>query len=80
VTLGNKEAKMTQQKRRVIFEPPSDPDITTIKGLKKEVVTAVVRYFAPVVAIYEALETTAGMPTAWQQKKLDEDHPTTVGE
>jgi hypothetical protein len=71
---------MTELKRWVIFETASDPDITTIKGLRKEVVTAVVRYFAPLAAIYEALETTAGMPTAWQRKKLDEDRPTSMGE
>ena len=72
---------MTDHKRWVMFEaPPSEPDITTIKGLKQEVVTAVVRYFAPLAAIYEALETTAGRPTAWQRRKLEEDRRTAAGE
>jgi hypothetical protein len=71
---------MTEHKRWQVVETDSDLDITTIKGLKREVVTAVVRYFAPIAAIYEALETTAGMPTAWQRKRLDEDRPTTGGE
>jgi hypothetical protein len=50
------------------------PELTTIGGLKNEVYTAVWRYFAPVVAIYGELEKTAGMPTAWQQRKLDKDN------
>jgi hypothetical protein len=46
----------------------------TIKGLKREVYTTVVRYFAPLVAILGELEKTAGMPAAWQRRKLDDDH------
>jgi hypothetical protein len=46
--------------------------ITTIRGLKKEVYTSVLRYFAPVAAIYEQFEKTAGISTAWQRRKLDE--------
>jgi hypothetical protein len=51
----------------------SEPRFTTFAGLKNEVYTTVVRYFAPVVAIYEELEKTAGIPPAWQRKKLNED-------
>lgn len=64
---------------QVVETASPEPDITTIRGLKKEVMTAVVRYFAPVVAIYEALEETAGMPIAWQRKKLGEDRPANRG-
>jgi hypothetical protein len=58
--------------------PPGD--LTTMEGLRNEVYTAVVRYFAPLVALYEEIEKTAGMPTAWQRKKLDQDHTLSDGE
>jgi hypothetical protein len=51
----------------------SEPRFTSFAGLKNEVYTTVVRYFAPVVAIYEELEKTAGIPPAWQRKKLNQD-------
>jgi hypothetical protein len=39
-----------------------DHSITTLAGLKKETHTAVVQYFAPVVALYNVVATTAGLP------------------
>jgi len=41
----------------------SEPPITTVEGLKREANTAVIRYFAPVVAIYNEFAATAGLPT-----------------
>ena len=59
---------------RFRFEKSSEPQLTTIKGLKSEVYTAVVRYFAPVVAIYKEFGTTAGMPTTWWKgRELEKD-------
>ena len=47
--------------------PETDPSITTLAGLKKETRTAVVQYFAPVLALYNVVATTAGLPIArWQ--------------
>jgi hypothetical protein len=40
----------------------SEPPITTLEGLKREANTAVIRYFAPVFAIYNELAATAGLP------------------
>jgi len=54
-------------------DPSERTPVTTIRGLKKEVYTSVLRYFAPVVAIYEQFERTAGISPAWQRRKLDED-------
>jgi len=42
-------------------------------GLGQEVYTTIVRYFAPVVAIYDEFEKAIGTPSAWQRKKLNED-------
>jgi hypothetical protein len=42
---------------------PPEPPITTVEGLKKEANTAVIRYFAPVFAIYNEFAATAGLPT-----------------
>ena len=41
----------------------AEPPITTVEGLKKEANTAVIRYFAPVFALYNELATTDGLPT-----------------
>jgi hypothetical protein len=41
----------------------SAPSITTLAGLKNETHTAVVQYFAPVVALYNIVASTAGLPT-----------------
>ena len=51
------------------------PELTTIKGITSEVYTSVLNYFGPVVAIYRAFETTAGMPTTkwWQKREVDKD-------
>jgi hypothetical protein len=47
----------------------ADPSITTLAGLKKETHTAVVQYFAPVIALYNVVATTAGLPTVrWQTR------------
>jgi hypothetical protein len=53
----------------------SEPSITTIAGLKKEVSTSIVRYFAPLVAVYREFSATAGMPTVtwWQKHEVDKD-------
>jgi hypothetical protein len=51
----------------------ADPSITTFAGLKKETHTAVVQYFAPVVALYNVVATTAGLPTVrWQTRSETE--------
>ena len=47
--------------------------ITTLRGLKNEVYASVLRYFAPVAAIYEQFEKTAGIPTMWQRPRPDEN-------
>ena len=54
------------------------PQLTTIDGLKTEVYTSILNYFAPVVAIYRAFEATAGMPATngaawWQKRELEKD-------
>jgi hypothetical protein len=49
------------------------PDLTTLEGLKKETYTAVVRYFAPAVAIARELGITAAMPITWWTNKDLED-------
>jgi len=52
----------------------SEPDLRTIEGLRREVAMAVVRYFAPAVAIARELSTTAGLPTTWwMSRELDKD-------
>jgi hypothetical protein len=49
-------------------------DLTTVEGLKKETYTAVVRYFAPAVAIIRELGITAGMPiSSWMTDSLRKD-------
>jgi hypothetical protein len=40
----------------------SEPSIATIEGLKKETGTAIIQYFAPVVALYNVVAQTAGFP------------------
>jgi hypothetical protein len=42
--------------------------------VREELLWTLTRYFAPLKAIYEQFEKTAGMPTAWQRRKLDEDN------
>jgi hypothetical protein len=51
-------------------------DLTTLDGLKRETYTAVVRYFAPAVAIVRELGITAGIPiiSQWMTYSLREDH------
>ena len=45
----------------------SAPPITTLAGLKNETHTAVVQYFAPVVALYNVMAVTAGLPVVrWE--------------
>jgi hypothetical protein len=51
----------------------ADPSITTLAGLKKETHTAVVQYFAPVVALYNVVATTAGLPTVRWQMRFESD-------
>lgn len=52
----------------------SEPNLTTIQGLKSEVYTATVRYFAPVVAIAREFSATAGLPTTWwQSREVEKD-------
>lgn len=47
-----------------------DPSITTLAGLRKEIQTAAVQYFAPVAALYNVVATTAGLPTVrWETNK-----------
>jgi hypothetical protein len=53
--------------------------VTTIEGLKKEIYTSVLRYFAPVAAIYEQFEKTAGIPTVWQRRKRGENRADAQG-
>ncbi len=51
-----------------------EPDLTTLAGLKKETYTAVLRYFAPAVAIVRELGITAGMPiSSWMTDSLRKD-------
>jgi len=51
--------------------PNPEPDLTTLEGLKRETYTAVVRYFAPAVAIVRELGITAGMPiSSWMSENL----------
>lgn len=51
------------------------PSITTLAGLKKETHTAVVQYFAPVVALYNVVASTAGFPTVrWQVEGQADQH------
>jgi len=40
-----------------------EPSITTFAGLKKDAYTATLQYFAPVVAIYNVVAATSGLPT-----------------
>jgi hypothetical protein len=49
----------------------ADPSIATLAGLKKETHTAVVQYFAPVVALYNVVATTAGLPIVRWQTRSD---------
>jgi hypothetical protein len=52
----------------------SEPPITTIAGLKKEANSAVIRYFAPVFAIYNELAATAGLPIVrWHTRMRGQD-------
>jgi hypothetical protein len=52
-----------------------NPSITTLAGLKKETHTAVVQYFAPVVALYNVVASTAGLPTVrWQTNSDANSH------
>src|ERR1700737_1848763 len=41
--------------------------------LGQEVYSTIVRYFAPVVAVYGKVETLLREPMGWQHKKFDED-------
>lgn len=50
-----------------------NPPITTLAGLKKETHTAVVQYFAPVVALYNVVASTSGLPTVRWQTNSDAD-------
>jgi hypothetical protein len=50
-----------------------DPSITTLAGLKKETHTAVIQYFAPVVALYNVVATTAGLPIVRWQTRSETD-------
>ncbi len=43
--------------------PAEGPSITTLAGLKRETHTAVKQYFAPVVALYNIVASTADLPT-----------------
>jgi hypothetical protein len=54
---------------------PESTSLATFAGLQKEVSTSVVRYFAPLVAIYREFTATAGMPTVtwWQKREVDKD-------
>jgi hypothetical protein len=58
---------------RAVPSPSEQASIMTLTGLKQEIRTAVLRYFAPIAAIYEEIEKTAGILPASQRKKLDED-------
>ena len=59
---------------RFHIEKSSEPNLTTFNGLKKEVYTAAVRYFAPVVAIAREFSATAGIATTWwKSHELDKD-------
>jgi hypothetical protein len=52
----------------------SEVPLATIEGLKKEVSTSVVRYFAPIVAIAREFGTTAGIATTWWKgRELEKD-------
>ena len=52
----------------------AEPSIMTFEGLKKEANAAVIRYFAPVFALYNELATTAGLPTVrWHARTRGED-------
>jgi hypothetical protein len=52
------------------------PPITTLAGLKKEIHTAIVQYFAPVAALYNVVATTAGLPTVRWQTPFESDQTT----
>jgi len=53
-------------------DPQSEPSIMTIEGLKKETGTAVIQYFAPVVALYNVVAQTAGLPVVkWPIKTYE---------
>jgi len=54
-----------------VTSPSSDdnPSITTLAGLKKETHAAVIQYFAPVVALYNVVASTSGLPTVkWLER------------
>ena len=53
--------------------PEADPSITTVAGLKKETHKAVVQYFAPVMALYNVVAATAGLPTARWPTQFESD-------
>jgi hypothetical protein len=50
-----------------------EPSITTLAGLKKETHTAVVPYFAPVVALYNVVAATAGLPAVKWHGSFESD-------
>jgi len=58
-----------------IVKSSEPPQLTTVSGLKNEVYTATLRYFAPVVAIAREFSATAGIATAWwRSSELQKDH------
>jgi hypothetical protein len=54
-------------------QPKSEASITTFEGLKRETNTAVIQYFAPVVALYNTVAATAGLPIVRWQIRLEKD-------
>jgi hypothetical protein len=75
---GNRRVIMNDRAYNGPAEAPprsseADPSITTLAGLKKETHTAVVQYFAPVVALYNVVATTAGLPAVRWQTRSETD-------
>ena len=56
-----------------------NPSITTFAGLKKEANTAVIHYFAPVMALYNVVASTAGLPTVKWHGTFTADEQTKRG-
>lgn len=64
---------MAKSERWIFDDRPESAQATFGSSLKDEFNWTIRRYFAPVIAIYEQFEKTAGLPTAWARKSLDED-------
>ena len=52
-----------------------NPSITTLAGLKKETHTAVFQYFAPVMALYNVVAATSGLPTVKWLERFETKQP-----